>query len=107
MIIDDTHIIAGVSAAFTCLTGAIAAMWFTLKAENRHLKKRADDCESHRLKLEADKIELWKAIAELKGDSEILDRCPAPKCPMRAPAEKGEPSSSTSRVFLPIQPQAT
>jgi hypothetical protein len=100
MTVDDTYIVTAVSSAFTVLTGAIAAMWLTLKAESRNLRKRADDCEQHRLKLEADKIELWKAIAELKGDSDMLERCPAAKCPMRNESGEDAPRPGTSRIFL-------
>ena len=72
MTLDDTMIIG----AFSAMGGVIAVMWQRLSAENARLNARADRCE-------ADREKLFQAVAELSGDRELLERCPALRCPLR------------------------
>jgi len=74
MTIDNSMIIAG----FTAMGAAITAMWLSLKAENARLNARSDKCE-------ADRKDLWDVVADLRGDSELLQRCPHQACPLREP----------------------
>lgn len=72
MTLDNSMIIAGFAACGT----AIAVMWTSLKAENARLSARSDKCE-------ADRVKLFNALAKLTGDSELLENCPAEKCPFK------------------------
>ncbi len=72
MTLDDSLIIA----AFGAMGTVITVMWQKLSAENARLNDRADKCE-------ADRAKLFAAVAQLTGDSELLERCPAPRCPFR------------------------
>ena len=63
-------------AAFGAMGTVITVMWQKLSAENARLNNRADRCE-------ADREKLFQAVAELSGDRELLERCPAPRCPLR------------------------
>ena len=87
----DATVLAMMGGGFAACGTAIGVMWSSLKSENARLSARSDDCEKDR------KI-LFHKIAELTGDSEMLERCPAPKCPLRSP---------TTRVILrPVAPVA-
>lgn len=70
----------------TSLGSAIIFMYHKQGADHADLVKRADACE-------AEKQRLWVAMAELKGDSELLARCPAPRCPLRE-----GPRKETTRI---------
>ncbi len=72
----------------TFLGGVIGFMWQKMSKDHDLLVARADACESDRHKMHA-------LIAELTGDSELLARCPAPRCPMRDDA----PRKETTKIF--------
>ena len=76
MTLDDSLIIA----AFGAMGTVITVMWQKLSTENARLNDRADKCE-------ADRVKLFNAVAQLTGDSELLERCPAPRCPLRVRRE--------------------
>ena len=67
MTLDNSMIIAG----FTGMGVAISVMWVTLSAAAK--------------KCETDREKLFRIVAKLTGDSELLERCPAQSCPFKAP----------------------
>lgn len=81
MTVSDSHIVAAFSAAFSALSSVIAVMWAKLSADHRKLAKRSDECEQ-------DRDKLWRKIADLTGDAEMLKRCPAEGCPMKPPSRR-------------------
>ncbi|MDB6117755.1 MAG: hypothetical protein JWO08_1536 [Verrucomicrobiaceae bacterium] len=80
MTLDDSLIIT----AFGVMGTVITVMWQKLSTENAKLAERADKCEAAREKL-------FAAVAQLTGDRELLERCPAPRCPLRKPPGSHRP----------------
>lgn len=81
MTVSDSHIVAAFSAAFTALTTVITVMWKKLSSDHKKLVVRSEACET-------DRDKLWRKIAELTGDAEMLKRCPAEACPMKPPSRR-------------------
>lgn len=93
MTVDDPIIVSAFGSGFVTLSTVIAIMWKRLSAEHRELMRRSVDCEN-------DRKTLFQAVAELKGDAEMLSRCPSEKCPMKSKGEDKADRAST-RIFLP------
>ena len=72
MTLDDSMIIT----AFGAMGAVITVMWNKLSAENRRLATHFDKCDEERKKL-------FEEVADLRGDRELLERCPAARCPIK------------------------
>ena len=69
MTLDDSMIIT----AFGAMGAVITVMWNKLSAENKRLATHFDKCDEERKKL-------FEEVADLRGDRELLERCPAARC---------------------------
>jgi hypothetical protein len=72
MTLDDSMIIT----AFGAMGAVITVMWNKLSAENKRLATHFDKCDEERKKL-------FEEVADLRGDRELLERCPAARCPIK------------------------
>lgn len=77
MTVDDTIIIAAFTAAWSAVVAAIGVLW-----------RKASKCEEHRYRLEHE-------MSELRGIQELIQSCPAPRCPYDT-----TPRKETTRVQL-------
>jgi hypothetical protein len=95
MTLEDTTVITLVTGITTVLSGAIVVLWQKQASDTKRLNEKSDKCE-------ADREKLYAMVAELRGDSVLLDRCPAHQCPLRR--EEDELPHHRSRYGPPALP---